>query len=61
MGKESMRKEGISRRDFLSGVVGGSVATLAMGDLAGGFVEPGGKTKEAQKVRFSRSYVPILR
>ncbi len=61
MGKESRRKKGISRRDFLRGVAGGSVATLVMGDFAGGFVEPGGKTKEAQKVRFSRSHVPILR
>ncbi len=61
MGKKNRRRKGISRRDFLGGVVGGSVATLAMGDFAEGFVEPKGKTKEAQKVRFSRSHVPILR
>jgi ribulose 1,5-bisphosphate synthetase/thiazole synthase len=61
MGKESKQEKGVSRRDFLRGVAGGSVATLVMGDFAGGFVEPKGKTKEAQKVRFSRSDVPILR
>jgi ribulose 1,5-bisphosphate synthetase/thiazole synthase len=61
MGKKGKQKKGISRRDFIGGVVGGSVATLAMGDLAGGFVEPKGKTKEAQKVRFSRTHVPVLR
>ncbi|MHC4149385.1 MAG: FAD-dependent oxidoreductase, partial [Planctomycetota bacterium] len=61
MQKKDEQHCGMSRRDFLQGVVGGSVATLVLGDSASGLGQPERKPKTAQKVRFCRRDVPILR
>jgi len=61
MQKKDEQRCGMSRRDFLQGVVGGSVATLVLGDSAAGLGQPQRKPKTVQKVRFCRRDVPILR
>jgi flavin-dependent dehydrogenase len=61
MEKESKQANYISRRDFLQGIVGGSVATVLVPGFAGCAAGPQKQGKIDAKVQFRGCNLPILR
>jgi len=61
MARQNKQTDEITRRDFLGGVVGGSVATVLSSSICGCAVEAGRTEKEETRIGFGASELPVLR